>query len=159
MLRTKICTAVISLVAVLSLAGASLVPSAAQAQWHTYCTAGHCTTHTNYTIGGVSPCAAISSNYGKAYEGLLNALQTQKELPDKVHPEMTQAEARAAVEEAEAQVNLAGIAAFEWGCGIALQAPSTQGTKAPGHVVGGARATAVSQSLRVKAHAVSRSGR
>jgi hypothetical protein len=135
MLRTKICTAVISLAAVLSFAGASVVPSAAQAQWHTYCTAGHCTTHTNYTIGGVSPCSAIGASYGKAYEGLLDALQAEKELPDKVHPEMTPAEAQAAVEAAEAQVNLAGIAAFEWGCGVALQAPSSHGTKAPVHAV------------------------
>ena len=75
MLRTKISTTVITLVAALSFAGASLAPTAAQAQWHTYCTAGHCITHTNFTIGGVSPCTAIDANYSKAYDGLLEALQ------------------------------------------------------------------------------------
>jgi hypothetical protein len=149
MLRTKIRTIVIPLIAVLSFTGASLAPSAAQAQWHTICTAGHCTTHTNFTIGGVSPCAAIGANYGKAYAGLLEALQAEKELPDKVHPEMTAAEAQAAVEEAEAQVHSASIASFEWGCDIAAQAASQPGAKAPVHFVGTAKAKAVSPSLRL----------
>jgi hypothetical protein len=143
MLRTKIRTTTVALAAALSLAGASLVPAAAQAQWHTICTAGHCTTHKNFTIGGVSPCAAIDANYDKAYEGLLGALQTQKELPDRVHPEMTPAEAQAAVEEAEGQVHQASVASFEWGCGVALQAASKTAAKAPGRAV---KAKAVSRS-------------
>jgi hypothetical protein len=131
MLRTKIRTTVIALVATLSFAGASLVPTVAQAQWHTYCTSGHCITHTNFTIGGVSPCTAIDANYNKAYDGLLEALQTEKELPDKVHPEMTQAEAQAGVEAAEGQVHLASIASFEWGCSVTSQAASTPVVKVP----------------------------
>jgi len=159
MLRTKIRIAVIPLVAVLSFTGASLLPNAAQAQWHTICTAGHCTTHKNFTIGGVSPCSAIGANYGKAYEGLLEALQAEKELPDKVHPEMTPAEAQADVEEAEAQVHSASIASFEWGCDIAAQAMSTPGVKVPVHANGAAKAKAASPSLHLKARAVSRAVR
>ena len=122
MLRNKITTIAVSLAAALSFAGAALVPTAAQAQWHNICIAGHCITHTNYTIGGVSPCVGIGSNYGKAYDGLLEALQNQKELPDKVHPEMTPKEAQERVEDAEAAVHAADLAAFEWGCSVA--APS-----------------------------------
>ncbi len=153
MLRTKIRTTVIALVAALGLAGASLVPAAAQAQWHTICTAGHCTTHTNFTIGGVSPCAAIDANYGKAYEGLLGALQAQKELPDKVHPEMTPAEAQAAVEEAEGQVHQASVASFEWGCSAASLAASKPVTKAPAGAIGAVRAKAASRTLHAKRRA------
>ena len=122
MFRNKITTIAVSLAAALSFAGAALVPAAAQAQWHNYCIAGHCITHTNMTIGGESPCARIGSNYSKAYESLLEALQNQKELPDKVHPEMTQKEAQEQVEEAEAAVHAADLAAFEWGCSVAAPA-------------------------------------
>lgn len=122
MLRNKITTIAVSLAAALSFAGAALVPTAAQAQWHTICIGGHCITHTNYTIGGVSPCAGIGSNYSKAYEGLLEALQNKKEQADKVHPEMTQKEAQEQVEEAEAAVHAADLAAFEWGCSVAAPA-------------------------------------
>jgi hypothetical protein len=157
--RTKIRTTVLALVATLSLAGASLVPAAAQAQWHTYCTAGHCITHTNFTIGGVSPCAAIEAGYGKAYDGLLEALQKEKELPDRVHPEMTPAEAQAAVEDAEAQVHLASIASFEWGCSVTSQATSAPVAKAPVHAVGAVKAKASSSSHRAKTRVASASAR
>ena len=162
MLRTKIRTTVITLVAALSFAGASLVPTAAQAQWHTYCTSGHCITHTNFTIGGVSPCTAIDANSSKAYEGLLEALQTEKELPDKVHPEMTEAEAQAGVEAAEAQVHLASIASFEWGCSVASQAGSPSVVKVPVGVIGALKAhlrKAASPSFRLKARPASLSVR
>jgi hypothetical protein len=119
MLSTKIRTAVITLVAALSFAGASLIPTVAQAQWHTYCVAGYCTTHTNFTIEGKDPCGAIDAGYNKAYEALLEAIETKKGQAEKVHPEMTQGEAQAKIEEAEAQVHLAGIASFEWGCAAA----------------------------------------
>jgi hypothetical protein len=33
-----------------------LAPAASQAQWHNYCIAGHCITHSNYTIEGVHAC-------------------------------------------------------------------------------------------------------
>jgi len=122
---SKTRTTTITLVAALSFAGASLIPTVAQAQWHTYCVAGHCMTHSNYTTGGVDPCVGINANYNKAYEALLEDIQTKKEEADKVHPEMTQAEAQAQIEEAEAQVHLASIAAFEWGCDVAAHTSST----------------------------------
>ena len=123
---SKTRTTISTLVAVFSFAGAAIVPTAAQAQWHTYCVAGHCITHSNYTIGGQDPCTAINANYNKAYETLLEDLQSQKELVNTVNPQLTQgeggaAEARKKVEEAEAAVHLAEIAAFEWGCDVALR--------------------------------------
>jgi hypothetical protein len=110
---------------------ASAAPAVSQAQWHTICTAGHCTTHSNYTIGGVSPCSGVKSSYEKAYEGLLEALETKKELPDQVHPEMTAAEAQANVEEAEGKVHQAEVAGFEWGCDVAaMRHSSAKGAQA-----------------------------
>ena len=120
MLSNRIRTTAVGFAAALSLAGASLGAATAQAQWHTICMAGHCTTHTNFKLEGTNPCSAINSNYSKAYEGLLEAIEEKKQQGDKVHPEMTQAEAQAEIEEAEAQVHLASIAAFEWGCDAAL---------------------------------------
>lgn len=124
-----------------ALLAASLVPAASQAQWHTICTAGHCTTHGNYTIGGVSPCSGVKSGYEKAYEGLLEALETKKELPDQVHPEMTAAEAQANVEEAEAQVHQAEVAGFEWGCDVAaMRHSAAKGAQAAAKGLQAARA-------------------
>jgi hypothetical protein len=162
MFRTKISTALISLIAALSIAGPSLVPSAAQAQYHNYCVGGHCFTHTNFTIGGQSPCTAIGGSYDKAYGGLLEALQNQKELPTQVHPKMTPAEAQAAVEDAEAQLHLASIASFEWGCSITSQAASVPGVKVPVGLVGPLKASvrrATSPSFHLQAHVVSASVR
>ena len=116
--KTRITIA--TMIATASFAIAAVAPAVSQAQWHTYCVAGHCTTHTNFTIGGVSPCAGATAGYNKAYEALLEAIQNKKEQADKVHPEMTPAEAQAQIEEAEAQVHLASVAAFEWGCDIAM---------------------------------------
>lgn len=115
--KTRIALA--ALITSAGFAASSAAPAVSQAQWHTICTAGHCTTHGNYKIGGVAPCSTIGSNYGKAYEALLDALQAQKELPDEVHPEMTPAEAQANVQEAEGRVHQAEVAGFEWGCDVA----------------------------------------
>jgi hypothetical protein len=125
MLTNKIRTTVVTLIAALSLGGAALIPTAAQAQWHTYCIAGQCITHTNFTIGGVSPCTGIGSAYDKAYEGLLEAIQNKKEQENRVHPEMTPAEAQAEVEDAEARVHEESLASFEWGCDVAAPATSS----------------------------------
>jgi hypothetical protein len=125
---SKTRTTIITVVALASIAVVAVAPAVSQAQWHTLCSAGHCTTHKNFTIGGVDPCVGANANYGKAYEGLLEAIQTKKEEADKVHPEMTQAEAQAEIEEAEAQVHLASIAAFEWGCDVAAHtSPASTG--------------------------------
>lgn len=122
---SKTRTTIITLVASASFVVASMAPAVSQAQWHTYCVSGHCITHKNFTSGGVNPCAGTTANYNKAYEALLEAIQTKKEQADKVHPEMTQAEAQTKIEEAEAQVHLASIAAFEWGCDVAAHTSPT----------------------------------
>ncbi len=115
---------IVTLVASAAFAVAAVIPAVSQAQWHTYCVAGHCTTHKNFTNGGVSPCVGANANYNKAYEALLDAIQNKKEQADKVHPEMTQAEAQAQIEEAEGRVHLASVAAFEWGCDVAVHTSS-----------------------------------
>ena len=122
MLSTKIRTTVVGLVASAGFLVASVAPAVSQAQWHTYCVSGHCITHTNFTSGGVEACPGINANYNKAYEGLLEAIQTKKEQADKVHPEITQA---------EAQVHLASIAAFEWGCDVAVHTSPASTVVAP----------------------------
>jgi hypothetical protein len=144
----KIRTSIIALVASASFAVAGMAPAVSQAQWHTYCVSGHCITHTNYTSGGVSPCEGINSNYNKAYEGLLEAIQTKIEQADKVQPEMTQAEAQAKIEQAEAQVHLASIAAFEWGCDVAVHTAPTQVVVAPVGAVQGSPVGGTLPSVR-----------
>jgi hypothetical protein len=141
----KIRASIIALVASTSFAVAGVAPAVSQAQWHTYCVSGHCITHTNYKSGGVNPCEGINGNYNKAYEGLLEAIQTKIEQADKVQPEMTQAEAQAKIEEAEAQVHLASIAAFEWGCDVAVHTAPTPVVVAP---VGSVRSSTVTSSSR-----------
>jgi len=116
---------VLTLITSAGFAVASAAPAVSQAQWHTYCVSGHCVTHKNFTTGGVNPCAGVNANYDKAYEAMLEAIQAKKEQADKVHPEMTQAEAQAQIEEAEARVHLAEVAAFEWGCDVAMHTSST----------------------------------
>lgn len=130
MLSSKIRTAAVTVLAASSVGAAALVPTAAEAQWHNYCVAGHCITHTNYTYG--NPCGG----YNKAYEGLLEALQSQKELANTVNPQLTQGEggateAQKKVEEAEAAVHAAEIASFEWGCAAAAHTSPTTRVVAP----------------------------
>lgn len=131
---------IVTLVASAGFAAASVAPAVSQAQWHNYCVAGHCVTHKNFTNGGVDPCTGANANYNKAYEALLEAIQTKKEQADKVHPEMTQAEAQQQIEEAEAQVHLASIAGFEWGCDIAAHPSRTSVVTASGKTTASARA-------------------
>ena len=85
----------------------------------------------------MDPCGGVNANYNKAYEALLEAIQTKKEQADKVHPEMTQAEAQAKIEEAEAQAHLASIAAFEWGCDVAARTSPASVVVTPVGVVQG----------------------
>jgi hypothetical protein len=48
--------ALLALVTSAGLAAAGIAPAASQAQWHNYCTAGHCITHSNYTLEGQHAC-------------------------------------------------------------------------------------------------------
>jgi hypothetical protein len=48
--------ALLALMTSAGLAAAGMAPAASQAQWHNYCTAGHCITHSNYTIEGQHAC-------------------------------------------------------------------------------------------------------
>jgi hypothetical protein len=118
MFLTKVRCAIIALVASASFAGASLVPAVSQAQWHTICYSGHCTTHANYTIAGKNPCVAINGGYDSDYGAYLDALQNQRDQAAMVHPTMTPAQTQAAVDEREAQVAADQRAAFEWGCSL-----------------------------------------
>jgi hypothetical protein len=59
---------------------------------------------------------------------------------------MTQAEAPAKIEEAEAQVHLASIAGFEWGCDVAVHTSPTSVVVAPVGAVQGS--PAVSLAIR-----------
>jgi hypothetical protein len=110
--------ALLALAASGAFAVASVAPTASQAQWHTICYSGHCTTHTNYTINGKDPCTAINGNYDRDYGAYLSALQTQMDQADMVDPTMTPSQTQAAVDDAAAQVTADQRAAFEWGCSL-----------------------------------------
>ena len=108
-----------SIVVALSFAGASLVPGAAQAQWHNYCVAGHCVTHSNYTLGGVDPCTAINSQSDNADKALDNAEKEKAAadgMPQGGAKDAAESRAQSDIAAAEGQLHQADIAAFEWGC-------------------------------------------
>jgi hypothetical protein len=115
MFSTKIRTAIVTLVAACSFAGATLGPSAANAQWHNYCVGGHCTTHANYgsRLSSGSPCAGLNANYNSASGTLLDAIDAAKTI---YVSRTIEEEKHDQVAEAEAQVHLAELAEFEWGC-------------------------------------------
>jgi len=118
MFNKKIRTILTSAVAASALVIAAIVPAVSQAQWHTICTAGHCTTHKNFTIGGKSPCENIKGNLNSAEDGLLSAIDTR---PLRIGgPSVTQVEKerRAEIEREEARVREAERASFEWGCQV-----------------------------------------
>jgi hypothetical protein len=120
MFSNKLRTIITAAIATGGLAIVAAVPAASQAQWHTICTAGHCTTHTNFTIDGKSPCENINQNLGGAQDGLLSAIGTRSVFIG--GPSVSQVEAERAAEIAaeEARVREAERASFEWGC----QAPA-----------------------------------
>lgn len=128
MFSTKIRIAVTGLVASAGLAVAAAAPAASQAQWHTYCVAGHCTTHQNFSVGGKSPCEAIQSNYNGAYDGLLNALDEKNLYIGGPSPTQAEEERAKEVAEAEGRVREAEREAFTWGCQLARSAPPAQPT-------------------------------
>jgi hypothetical protein len=118
MFNKKIRIILTSALAAGTLAATAVVPAISQAQWHTICSAGHCTTHKNFTIGGKSPCENIKENLNNAHDGLLSAIDTR---PLRIGgPSVTQVEAerRAEIEREEARVREAERASFEWGCQV-----------------------------------------
>jgi hypothetical protein len=118
MLSKKIRTILTGAVVAGALAVAAIVPAVSQAQWHTICTAGHCTTHKNFTIGGKSPCENIKENLNKAQDGLLSAIDTR---PLRIGgPSVTQVEKERSgeIEREEGRVREAERASFEWGCQV-----------------------------------------
>jgi len=56
MIIAKSRTALITLAASAACAVAGIAPAASQAQWHNYCTGGHCITHSNYALAGQHAC-------------------------------------------------------------------------------------------------------
>jgi hypothetical protein len=118
MLSTKIRTTIITLAASAGFAAVAVVPTASQAQWHNYCTAGHCVKHANYTIGGKTPCEGIKEKYNNAYDGLLTAIDTRPLLLNGPSASQVEQERAKQIEEEEARVREAERASFEWGCDV-----------------------------------------
>ena len=116
MFSTKTRNAIIAAAASLSFAAAAVAPAVSQAQWHTICYAGHCTTHTNATLNGKAPCEAIKAGSGSAYGGLLDAIGPRPVLVNGPSGTQVEAERSHQIEEEEARVREAERAAFEWGC-------------------------------------------
>ncbi len=116
MLSTKIRTAAVLLAASAGFGVAAGAPAASQAQWHTICVGGHCTTHTNYTIGGKTPCEVIKGNYNNAYKGLLGAMGPRPVLVNGPSGPQVEEEQKHQIEQEEARVREAEREAFEWGC-------------------------------------------
>ena len=118
MFNRKIRTILVSAVAAGALAVVAIAPAVSQAQWHTICSAGHCTTHKNFTIGGKSPCENVKENLNNAHDGLLNAIDTRPLLIGGPSVSQVEAERRADIEREEARVREAERASFEWGCQV-----------------------------------------
>jgi hypothetical protein len=133
MFSSKIRPAVIALVTAASLAFTLAAPAASQAQWHTIVFGGHIFTHGNFTEGGVSPCARIKGQLGKAQ----GAVGTYTEQVNK--PGLSGASKATAEEElanAEGEVNRASGEAFEYGCDTVAAAKSSHGGAGPQRVSG-----------------------
>jgi hypothetical protein len=136
MLRTKIRTIAIALVAICSLAGPLVAPAASQAQWHTIVVNGHVFTHGNFTEGGVSPCTRINKQLG-SWE------QAVGDLHEKVdHPGKGPGNAKEELEDAEGEVNRASGEAFEYGCDVIAAAKSSPGGPRVSGPVGANRSSA-----------------
>lgn len=116
MFNKKIRTILTSAVAAAALAAIAIVPAVSQAQYHTICSAGHCTTHKNFTIGGKSPCENIKENLNNAHDGLLSAIDTRPLWIGGPSATQVEKERLAEIEREEARVREAERASFEWGC-------------------------------------------
>ncbi len=132
MLRTKIRTILIALVAASSLAVTLAVPAASQAQWHTIVVGGHTITHGNFTEGGVSPCVRINGQLG----GWEQAVGDYHEWANRNNA--GKATAKEELENAEGEVNRASGEAFEYGCDVVAAAKSSPGATPPKGSIGAA---------------------
>lgn len=129
MFSTKVRTIIVAVVASSGFAVAGVVPAASQAQWHNYCVAGHCVEHTNYTIGGKTPCETVKNNYNNAYDGLLQAIDEKPIYVNGPSASQVEQERQAQIEAEEARVREAERESFEWGCDVAAArtAPTSGG--------------------------------
>jgi hypothetical protein len=116
MIRTKLRSIVIALIATSCLAVPLVAPAASQAQWHTIVVDGHVFTHGNFTEGGVSPCTRITKQLG-GWE------QAVGDLHEKIdHHGRGPGNAKEELEDAEGELNRASGEAFEYGCDVVTPA-------------------------------------
>jgi hypothetical protein len=121
MSSSKIRKALITLVAVSSLAVTLAAPAASQAQWHTIVVGGHVFTHGNFTEGGVSPCTRIEGQLG-SWEQAVGDYHEWVGRHD-----AGEGTAKEELENAEGEVNRAQGEAFEYGCDAVAAAKSPRG--------------------------------
>ena len=123
MIRTKLRSIVIALIATSCLAVPLAAPAASQAQWHTIVVNGHVFTHGNFTEGGVSPCTRINKQLG-GWEQAVGDLHEKIDHPSKGKGP---GDAKEELEDAEGEVNRASGEAFEYGCDVIAAAKSSPG--------------------------------
>jgi hypothetical protein len=121
MIRTKLRSIVIALIATSCLAVPLAAPAASQAQWHTIVVDGHVFTHGNFTEGGVSPCTRINKQLG-GWEQAVGDLQEKVD-----HHVKGPGNAKEELEDAEGEVNRASGEAFEYGCDVIAAAKTSPG--------------------------------
>lgn len=128
MLSTKIRSAVVALIAALSLAVTLAAPAASQAQWHTIVVGGHVITHGNFTEGGVSPCVRIDGQLDKWQQAVGDYSEWVS------RHDAGQETAKEELENAEGEVNRASGEAFEYGCDTVAAAKSSHKGTSPAPV-------------------------
>jgi hypothetical protein len=114
MLSSKIRTIIIGIVTSAGLMFAALVPAASQAQWHNYCIAGKCITHSNYNYA--NPCATGGT-----------AASLTPEAQKKLEEEKKKQEQ----EEKEGKVHGEEVEKFFYGCEANPTPPTGNGTVSP----------------------------
>ena len=136
MIRTKLRTLAIALVATCTLAGPLVAPAVSQAQWHTIVVDGHIFTHGNFTEGGVSPCTRINKQLG-GWEQAVGDLHEKLD-----HTSKGPGNAKEELEDAEGELNRASGEAFEYGCDVVAAAKTSPGGPHVSAPVGGIRSSA-----------------
>ena len=126
---TKTRTAILTLVAALTMGIAALAPAVSEAQYHNYCVAGHCVTHANYTYA--NPCTAKSSA----------AIVITEEEEQKIRLEGEEARKKEAeeqknhsAEEKEGEVHQGEIEKTFYGCGVSAAQGPKGVTPAPARI-------------------------